>query len=246
MEDKVLKTLELGTTFNSLTVIGHPFFKSKTTKKGELKKVKFVSVRCICGTEKEIDLYSLTSGHVKTCGCSRVPSLIGQVFGRWTVIAISSIKHTSKRGFMFECLCECGTTKVVHSQTLLSGDSKSCGCLNDEVRKTPKPQIRGENHPMYKGDVQVKRAIRGMSEVDKWRVEVFLRDSRECQVCHMPTREIQAHHIIFLSTIIERFNITCAEEARMCPLLWDTDNGITLCESCHKLVHSAKSLYTIC
>lgn len=33
------------------------------------------------------------------------------------------------------CQCDCGNTKVVKSDELKSGDTKSCGCLNDERRK---------------------------------------------------------------------------------------------------------------
>jgi hypothetical protein len=36
----------------------------------------------------------------------------------------------------FECVCDCGTVRNVYSQSLISGKSRSCGCLSrDEVRR---------------------------------------------------------------------------------------------------------------
>lgn len=58
----------------------------------------------------------------------------GQKFNRWTVLGFS---HTSKRRMAFwECVCECGTERVVDGQSLRNGKSKSCGCWNLEVRST--------------------------------------------------------------------------------------------------------------
>jgi hypothetical protein len=54
-------------------------------------------------------------------------SLINKKFGRWTVIGLSDIKN-----YMF-CKCECGTEKNVKVSALISGDSKSCGCLSKEL-----------------------------------------------------------------------------------------------------------------
>lgn len=55
-----------------------------------------------------------------------VKNLLGMRFGKWTVIARSSVK--SHDCAMWDCRCECGTTRVVQSHSLLRGKSQSCGC----------------------------------------------------------------------------------------------------------------------
>lgn len=58
-------------------------------------------------------------------------NLIGQKFGRLTVISKSSEKTSNK--IKWCCLCDCGNTVVVTGQDLKSGNTKSCGCLRKEV-----------------------------------------------------------------------------------------------------------------
>lgn len=59
----------------------------------------------------------------------RALNLIGQGFGRLTVVAI----HPSQAGMTYwQCLCACGKTALVSSKLLRNGDTKSCGCLHTE------------------------------------------------------------------------------------------------------------------
>lgn len=58
--------------------------------------------------------------------------LEGQKFGKWTVIKFS---ETSSRFSLWECICECGTKKIVSGTTLVNGLSKSCGCYRVENAK---------------------------------------------------------------------------------------------------------------
>ena len=60
--------------------------------------------------------------------------LTGQQFGRWTVIDRGA-DHFTKSGTrltMWNCVCECGTPKVVSTQSLRKGTSTSCGCYAKE------------------------------------------------------------------------------------------------------------------
>lgn len=56
--------------------------------------------------------------------------LIGKKFGRWTVIR--RVENSKKGRTCWFCECECGTTSKVLGTTLVSEDSKSCGCLGKE------------------------------------------------------------------------------------------------------------------
>lgn len=52
--------------------------------------------------------------------------LTGQKFGKLLVIKIS---HTKKRAFWI-CKCDCGKSRVICSNRLLSNKTTSCGCIN--------------------------------------------------------------------------------------------------------------------
>jgi hypothetical protein len=57
--------------------------------------------------------------------------LVGQRFGRLRVINIS--ERTDKyRNRYWECQCDCGTSVVVRTGMLRSGNTKSCGCYQRE------------------------------------------------------------------------------------------------------------------
>jgi len=57
--------------------------------------------------------------------------LLGQRFGRWTVLAKS---HRSKWGDIFwSCRCDCGNDGVVRAGNLRNGTSTSCGCYHKEA-----------------------------------------------------------------------------------------------------------------
>lgn len=68
--------------------------------------------------------------------------------------------------------------------------------------------------------------IRHSKEYSEWRKAVFKRDGYECQLCGKHGGKLNAHHK-------ERF-VDCPEKRL------DIDNGITLCEDCHKQVHHLK------
>ena len=67
----------------------------------------------------------------------RTEDLTGRMFGRWTVLyqtddfITPSGQH--RPAWMCECSCEKHTKRAVDAYSLKRGDSKSCGCYNDEV-----------------------------------------------------------------------------------------------------------------
>ena len=60
-------------------------------------------------------------------------NLLGKTFGRLTVLKRSPNKS---RSTIWLCECECGNVKNIRSGDLVSGDTKSCGCLNIEKLKS--------------------------------------------------------------------------------------------------------------
>lgn len=64
-------------------------------------------------------------------------NLVGQKFGRWTVLEPSESKiYDGKEHYYWLCECECGTIRSVKEASLVAGTSQSCGCLHSEKMKT--------------------------------------------------------------------------------------------------------------
>lgn len=62
---------------------------------------------------------------------SKKIEMVGCRFGKWLVV-----KNVSQA--KWECLCDCGTRRIVDGHSLRRGLSKSCGCWNLEVLKKAK------------------------------------------------------------------------------------------------------------
>ena len=58
--------------------------------------------------------------------------MIGKRFGNWTVLGFSK-ERTKKGRIRYYCRCDCGTERDVEGQTLRSGQSKSCGCRENNI-----------------------------------------------------------------------------------------------------------------
>lgn len=85
--------------------------------------------RCSCGKEKSVFGGGLISGKSTSCGGHKWISLEGQRFGKWTVISFS---HTKDKRTFWNCQCDCGNKKIVPYNSLIRGQSKSCGCYKKE------------------------------------------------------------------------------------------------------------------
>lgn len=56
--------------------------------------------------------------------------MIGKTFGRLTVLSVSERRGT--KAYKVFCRCECGTEKSISRTALVSGYTRSCGCLRKE------------------------------------------------------------------------------------------------------------------
>ena len=99
-------------------------------------------------------------------------------------------------------------------------------------------QVTGKNHYNWKGGItQFNKELRNFVKHIGWTKSVFKRDNYTCCKCGVRGSYLIAHHIIPLSTIREKFNISSIKDAEKCELIYDVSNGITLCGDCHKLIH---------
>lgn len=69
--------------------------------------------------------------------------MVGFKSNRWTVVSEAQKSATSIRaGKYWNCVCECGTERVVYGSTIRTGHSKSCGCLKAETSAAHMKQMR--------------------------------------------------------------------------------------------------------
>jgi hypothetical protein len=225
-----------GMQFGRLTVIGQ-------AGRTKCNHVKWKCL-CECGNETTVSGGSLNRGLTISCGCYNKErttethriDLTGKVFGRLTVL--EEVGRRDGR-VLWKCQCSCGNISMVVGKSLLIGDTNSCGCLQKE-------NVSGENNVNWKGGISTLTAqIRGCSEYVIWRKQVFRKDNFTCIHCNDSTGgNLIAHHIKFFSAILDEYNITTLEEAIQCDVLWDTNNGITLCVECHEREHTRLKVLT--
>jgi 5-methylcytosine-specific restriction endonuclease McrA len=193
--------------------------------------------KCTCGKEKVISSNHLRRGLIKSCGClvkdvcgrgprpASIIDLAGQIFGKLTVLRRNGYKGHNAAWL---CRCKCGKEITLPSNALRSGNTTSCGC-----------SCKGANHPWWKGGVAVehwgiRNSIQGLFEYKEWRSAVFHRDNFTCQDCGQHGGYLHVHHIKPLQQILDEYDITTAEQGKLCEELWDIFNGVTLCIDCHK------------
>ena len=89
-----------------------------------------------------------------------VIDLIGQRFGKLTVIK----RHGSSCGrAIWECVCDCGGSRVVSGKYLRNGSAVDCGCsrvVQDEERETWKPVVGYEGRYEVSSHGRVKSCKR--------------------------------------------------------------------------------------
>jgi len=82
--------------------------------------------------------------------------------------------------------------------------------------------------------------IRASTKYRNWHKTVLERDNYTCQgpecLSDKPYNGLQVHHKKRLSDIMLEHGITTVREAKECKAIWDYDNAITLCISCHTKV----------
>jgi hypothetical protein len=124
-------------------------------------------------------------------------NLIGKQFSRLTVLR--EVGRSNCNGVVWECICECSKHVEVRSGNLRSGNTRSCGCLRDEVKRTTRHQKHGHYRkrtmsPTYMSWVAAKTRCsnkkvveypryggRGIRMCDEWTnsFEAFLHDMGE-------------------------------------------------------------------
>jgi len=117
-----------------------------------------VEVLCsICNKTRIVTYRSVCSaGHTDCIRCVnsinfRRDLVIGDKYGLVTIL-----NKTDKTGFSLG-VCDCGVIKVFSNERLVSGMTKSCGCLRGKNK--PPEILKGKFHPNWKGGISPERNI---------------------------------------------------------------------------------------
>lgn len=83
--------------------------------------------KCECGNIIYVSTNKLNNGHTKSCGCLVKHNLIGQQFGKLTVIEETD-KRASDGTIIWKCQCSCQNHTIIEVSTskLLKGEVKDC------------------------------------------------------------------------------------------------------------------------
>lgn len=102
-------------------------------------------------------------------------------------------------------------------------------------------KMRGSNSPNYKGGVTpINMRLRGCSKYKIWRESVYKRDAYTCIWCgDNKGGNLEPDHIIPFSYILDQIRFQFGVEnlydkALESELLWNINNGRTLCKDCHR------------
>lgn len=80
---------------------------------------------------------------------ARLLDLTGNTYGRIRVLSRGPNKEyaNGRCKVFWNCLCDCGTLKLVAGDNLKKGDTTSCGCYNKEVLRSSKCLLK-EEYPL--------------------------------------------------------------------------------------------------
>ena len=177
---------------------------------------------CNCGNYSKITLSDLQSGRrCKKCGNEKrslahrfTYKEVVEIFKEngCTLLETEYINANTPMKY----ICVCGEPSRIRLGDFRSG--KRC-------KKCAIERISGENHPNYNPELTEEERIinRKYAEYFTWRTEVFERDNYTCQCCGNVGVKLAAHHLDGYHWCIEKRT--------------DIDNGITLCNECHKNFH---------
>lgn len=106
----------------------------------------------------------------------RLVDLVGQRFGRLTVIARD--RESKQKRAIWKCLCDCGSETVVRGSHLRSGKIKSCGCYMVDAAR-----LQRKTHGMSKTRTyRIWRNMISRCHYEKW-PERHLYGGRGISVC---------------------------------------------------------------
>ena len=127
--------------------------------------------KCDCGGSKVVAARDLNGKRVTSCGCNKgfQRHLEGQRFGCLTVLSDTGKKQKNVK--MWNCICDCGNTVEVRTDSLTSGRVVSCGCGKKKIKKiellTKSRKLEEHTSEIFFNGKISKNSITGINGVTK-------------------------------------------------------------------------------
>ena len=163
----------------------------------------------------------------------KVENLIGQQFGRWTVInrAEDKFQPSGQRKVMWHCICDCGNEKDVSTCSLKNGSSQSCGCLHkDRVAEKSLIDLTGKKFGrwtvLYRGDTRSTPS--GQSKT-VWHCRCECGEEKDVDACNLTSGASQSCGCLQKDSIL----------IDLSKRVYDDDGNLIqkLCPCCQKFVN---------
>ena len=159
---------------------------------------------CDCGTVREVKEQHLCDGKSTSCGCVVSPRhKPGEKFGRLTLV--KHIQKSMRGDFRQGCWltkCDCGNEKIIEIGHLTSANTRSCGCLKEDVlqqKSNPESSIwQGHGEiPLGLWSRYIRNAETRDIEFDidiEYGWELFLKQKRKCSLSGCVLRLSSKNH----------------------------------------------------
>ena len=150
---------------------------------------------------------------------------VGTKAGRLTVIRLDHTDHRYRRYYLFRC--ECGQKKVIHGAAVMSGNTRSCGCLAKEARVATKlPNNQGVINQIILGYKRHARDRKLAWNLSIQNIRVLI--AKNCAYCGEPPSNIKItknYKEGFVYSGIDRVNPKRG---------YFTDNVVPCCSLCNR------------
>ncbi len=193
---------------------------------------------CSCGNQSQITWNSFQQGHgCNQCGQTKTHDsqrhsidFVREVFKSQGCELLSDSYTNSNT--LLDYRCSCGNISKIAYANFQSGNRcKKCGFERtaSKLRGRKYPEKSGANNINYNHNLTPEERLNSRNrnanpENSEWRTAVYQRDNYTCKCCgERVSGTLEAHHYYGYTEFPEyRFRL---------------DNGITLCEDCHKEYH---------
>ena len=174
--------------------------------------------------DRTMQLYGYTSDELKPQS-SKPTVAVCEECGKYRVL-----KRQDYRGLCWTC-ANVGVSPTPETLLKMSKASKNRPPVTDETKRRMSAAHVGLNggseHWNWKGGISAWRIMLHNSLAYKnWREAVFERDDYTCQMCTERGGYLEAHHI------------EAVKDHKNDLLVYDVDNGITLCKECHLSINN--------
>ena len=138
---------------------------------------------CNCGNRTIVRQNNLVGGGTKSCGQHVYNNLVGKKFHHLTVKNQGNgISYGSAKKISYICECDCGNIVEITAQSIVNGNTKSCGCFkkkrNIEVNFKGYKDITGEYWSNVKEGAKRRNLEFAITLTEVW--ELYEKQNRKC------------------------------------------------------------------